>query len=532
MSTPARPSLNHARRVRSLHATIVAVVVTVTAIFALTGAVDLTRPEAPAQAYDGPTPWDYSASVWQETLGGDSGLTAANFTTLDEWRDEDLGDSEVTKLRDLAQSVVTADLTDPEPDRWPGYWPTAAAVPATPRCTDVTVLARSASHLPVATPSPTYSQFAKVLVAYTASCGGEIATQDAPGITYMYAGLRNDVWQPLRSWQVPVASTVDQTAGATEPYEWELAEIDTACTDGVVVRARIAVAAAFDQMCQAAASAGVELLADSGYRTRAEQASLFADAVVYYGSQSAARKHVAYADDDVCDSKHCSGLAVNVASDPGALAWLQATVGCLSDSGQLSAASLCEEGTPVPQEARWGFAEPLASVPGYLEFTLPLGEGTQSSLAAPDCSPSGIPVANMVAAIFRCRLAREGVLGAVQDTVVAQALVVSRCESGWNSSAAAFGGRYATSPNPSDGKRYTHRGVFMLTSELSDAWVAGGAANVSDPVANINAAASLWLSTRGWEQFGCATGGTGGFEAGPVLAQYGGPALPAWSSTF
>jgi hypothetical protein len=213
---------------------------------------------------------------------------------------------------------------------------------------------------------------------------------------------------------------------------------------------------------------------------------------------------------------------------------LDDTVGCVDADGDVSAGTTCPVGgSPVPRSEQYGFAATLSSDPGYLEFTLPIGSGAGGSLGAADCDPAGVPVPDMVAAIFRCRLARDGISGAEQDTIVAQAEVISRCESGWNATAEAFGGRFASTPDPADGQLYTEQGVFMIDAATANSgWVEGGSGALQNPVANINGAASLWLATRGWEQFGCATGVTGGFEGGPVLAVYGGPPLPSWARSY
>ena len=68
---------------------------------------------------------------------------------------------------------------------------------------------------------------------------------------------------------------------------------------------------------QAAAADGVELRVASGWRSRAHQERLFADAVAKYGSPQAARRWVLPPD----DSEHVQGRAVDVAP-PEAAAWL------------------------------------------------------------------------------------------------------------------------------------------------------------------------------------------------------------------
>lgn len=517
-------------------------------MLALTGGLDLgTQQSTPYQAPTGPAPWDFTIDAWDTALGGDLELTSDSYTTLGAYSDPTLG-QEVTAVRAVAEQTLLADVTGRGQDAVASltpvglapYWPREAPTGVRPQaqCQQVDILAVSPAALPVEGPDTAtlglFDRYAKTLVAFTGICTEQTYDLTSPAVRYVYTGHGEDGWVPLRSWQVPSAEALDTAPGATEPYEWELTQVGAPCTATSVVRARIAVADALTQMCQAASDAGVELEVTAGYRTRAEQASVFQDAVRAYGSPEAARMHVAYADDDVCTSKHCSALAVNVEPRPQALAWLTQTVGCVAGDGTVTAGERCaSDQTPVPNAARWGFSAPLQVSPGYLEFTVPLAGTRDSSLAAPNCKPTGLPVANQVAAIFRCRLAREGVVGPTQDAVVAEALTVSRCESGWNPSAAAFGGRFATTAHPTTGRTYSHRGVFMVTAELAtDGWVIGGPDAVTDPAANINAAASLWLSTRSWEQFGCATGDPGGFQAGPVLPQFGGPTLPDWASVY
>lgn len=547
VTVPVRPSLTHARRVRAVTATVAVIGAVIVAVLALTGSLNLTDPaRVRAQVPTGPAPWDYTLPAWDLALGGDEGLTSANYEELAAGIDEDLAGEGVT-LRGLATQVVLADLTAAgqaplrtlTPPGLAPYWPEVGSVAPTAQCTDVTILALAPAALPVsgsdARALGLFSRYAKTLVAYEGTCAGMTYTVTDPGVEYVYAGLGETGWVPLRYWQVPADAGLDTFPGATEPYDWELAELTGPCAGTTLIRARISVADAFEMMCAEASANGVQLVASSGYRSRAEQALLFEDAVVAYGSEAAARQRVAYADDLVCTSRHCSGLALNVTEDPAALAWLTTVVGCVSSQGTVTAAATCpSDQTPVPNAARWGFAAPLAVSPGYLEFTLPIGADGTSSLGTPNCAPAGIAVANQVASIFRCRLAREGIVGADQEQVVAEALTISRCESGWNATAAAFGGRFAATTHPVTGRTYTHRGVFMLTQAQAQAgWVDGGLDAVNDPAANINAAASLWLATGGWEQFGCATGADpDGFEMGPVLPVYGGPDLPAWARLY
>lgn len=543
---PDRPSLTHARRIRLVVSALAACGLVAIGVVAATGGLEQPTQDTQISVPSGPAPWDFTTPQWDAALGGDQVLDAQAYTELEAATDPAMG-AEDADVRELVRDTALADLTGSgrpalaalTPDGIAPYWPAApqSGQQAAPQCTDVTILAAAPAALPVtgsdAATLGMVSRFAKALVAFTGTCGTQTFDLANPGIRYVYAGkVGADRWVPLRYWQVPYDDAFDAIPAATEPYDWELAAVPADCAADVVVRARIAVADAFTQMCRAAAGEGVSLRAVSGFRTRAEQAALYAQAVEFYGSAEAAGKHVAYADAGVCTSKHCSGLAVTVADDPATVEWLTQTAGCVSTDGVVTAGSSCAAGaTAVPNRAVWGFAAPLATSPGYLEFTLPLASDQESSLATPNCAPAGLPVANQVAAIFRCRLAREGVVGPQAEQVVAEALVVSRCESGWNPSAAAFAGRFATTEHPATGLRYTQQGVFMLSADVARAgWVRGGVDARTDTVANINAAASLWLTTRSWVQFGCATGG--GFEQGPALPQYGGPALPEWAYLY
>lgn len=487
-----------------------------------------TDPYAPHGAAPIAAPEVYQAPGWEAVLGGDTAPTASTWATLGDPARSDLPPADAAVLADLGRRVTVADLTGAGRDALAGLYPPASGTPATVRCTRVQLLASAAAKLPVAGPG----RYAKVLTAWTGTCGPtDPGAADTPQVTYTYAHATAAGWQPVRAWAVPVAAppTTDPQAVA-EPADWQLTALTGCGTGNSTFRARLEVAPAFAAMCRAAATDGVTLTVESAYRSRAEQAKLFTDAVNYYGSPDAARRWVAYADSTTCTSKHCAGTAINVVPTPAALRWLTATVGC-DTGGQIVAATSCAVGsTVVPRSARYGFIAPASQVPGYYEFVVPL---TADGPAPADCNPAGVSVAQMVASIFRCRLSLAGVRPDVTADVVAQALVVSRAESGWNAAARAYAGRFAVDPNPADGKTYTQAGVFLISAAVADAgWVPGGKDALTDPVANINGAASLWLATRGFEQFGTATGRGAGFTAGPVLPQYGGPPLPKWAGQY
>jgi hypothetical protein len=174
---------------------------------------------------------------------------------------------------------------------------------------------------------------------------------------------------------------------------------------------------------------------------------------------------------------------------------------------------------------RYGFSAPAAQIPEYLVYVLPTTSSTQ------DCNPAvSTPVAVQVAQIWRCVLAENGLSASASKPVVAAAEVVSLCESGWNSDAVAFGGKYTKTPDPTTKTTITNSGVFMLSDAEMARYGALGSSGLSS-VANINAAANLWVASGSFEAFGCATG-HGIFDAGPVLPQYGGPPVPGWAYDY
>lgn len=543
MSTPRRPSLQHARTVRIVMTTVTILGFFATLIIFATGGLNTNPNRSNIQIPATATPWDYTVDEWDQALGGDEGLTDKNYDQLNDYKTDHIKDSELLALKEVARLTILADLTTQNqegikkltPTSLTPYWPSATRL-ATPQCTNINILAISPTYLPVHidknTDTPPFTTYAKVLIAFTGTCQGIEYTKESPEIRYVYAGQNKENWIPLRTWQIPAQKEFDTLPGATEPYDWELKPLTDICSPNYLVRARIPVVDAFDTLCNDAASDGITITATSGYRSRAEQAMLFEEALARYGTVEAARKRVAYADNKICTSRHCSGLALNVEETPETITWLQKTVACRKEDNTLEEATSCAPNeTPIPNSARYGFTAPHPQSPGYLEFTFPVGVDHNSSLATPNCEPNGIPIANQISSIFRCRLSREGIVGPEQDKVVAEALTVSRCESGWNATAAAFAGRYATTPHPITGKTYTNKGVFMLTdTHVQEAWLDNG--DPLNPIANINAAAKLWITTRSWDEFGCATGTTDGFQAGPVLPQYGGPDVPDWAFLY
>ena len=153
-----------------------------------------------------------------------------------------------------------------------------------------------------------------------------------------------------------------------------------------------------------------------------------------------------------------------------------------------------------------------------------------------DCSPAPeTPVPTMVASIFRCHLIEAGYEPARVRTIAAEAVAVAECESHFDPEAVIFDGRYRDVAHPATGDRYSGAGVFQFIRRTADLWIEGGYGNVTDPVANIDAAARIYISNEargfpGWSDWACAAANDG-FRSRSVLPGWpGGPdQLPAWT---
>lgn len=151
-----------------------------------------------------------------------------------------------------------------------------------------------------------------------------------------------------------------------------------------------------------------------------------------------------------------------------------------------------------------------------------------------DAGPQGADVPTMVAEIFRCRLAEAGVDEAHVQKWAAEAVVIAKCESLWDTNAVVFDGKYLDTPH-ANGNRYSAAGVFQFIRATADKWIEGGYGNVHEARLNIDAAARLFIHNRnaglgGWEDWACAAANDG-FKVGSVLPGWpGGPAeLPAFA---
>lgn len=468
-------------------------------------------------------PSQYQSGWWTGQLGGDQPVGAAQIGVLNDLAHSDLSPGNAKLLAELGRVAGLAEFQGSGRESFAGYFSTSA--PAL--CTGVSVTSSSPVVLPVNTPGGiNTTNWAKILVTYTGRCQGSALRANDVQAAYFYAVL-NGGWELVHEYQVPGSSNVDPVGVDASPASWQMQHFSNCGSPGNrEFQDLIVVVAAFEVMCRDAQAQGVHLVVASAYRTRAEQAALFSRAVSVYGSEAKARQYVAFADGAVCTSRHCAGAALDLSSDHGGLAWAHAVVGCLAGHTISLGTKSCPRGaTPIQRLERYGFAAPAVQIPEYLEFVL------ATSSAPQNCSPPpATSVATKVASIWRCRLQLAGVSPAETRRVVAAAEVVSLCESGWNPAARAYGGTWSTTPNPVDGKTYTNQGVFMISAHQAARFAPPGA-SMLEPVANINAAANLWLATRSFAAFGCATG-HGSFDHGPVLTEYGGPPLPTWAYSY
>ena len=152
------------------------------------------------------------------------------------------------------------------------------------------------------------------------------------------------------------------------------------------------------------------------------------------------------------------------------------------------------------------------------------------------CSPAAeTPIPDMVGAIFRCRLEAVGFAPEDVRRITAEAVTVAQCESEFDPNAVIFDGRYRDSAHPATGSRYSATGIFQFIRDRADRWIEGGYANATDPAANIDAAARVYIHNvqrgyPGWSDWACAAANDG-FRATSVLPGWpGGPSqLPAWA---
>lgn len=454
--------------------------------------------------------WQVSSPAWSATLGGEDEITQDDLDALDSYS-FNLSQPSVESVKTLAALTSLSKLTD-APTGFNGYDRPSQPVstPRTPACKDTTLLA--ASPLGVRYGDDLW---AKTMVVYSGECGSQTFTRSSPGVTYEYALLTEDQWVPVHSWQTPGSGGDSQdlreVPGAMSSLTCQGTSYD--------FEARVKVSTALEQLCDQAAEEGVGLSITGGYRTASEQEELYSKALEAYGSQ--ATDFVSFSDGVNCLSAFCQGWAV--ATSPEDATWLSAQAGCLRDSGEFIKGTECK-GSPVSNAERYGFASPTTDQPSVLEYVAPAGLGPDFKTEA-DCYPYGMPAAATVAAVFRCRLAEEGVPLPVREEVVATALAVAECSSGLNPQATVFGGQYVTSPKPGTDRTFPMGGLFGLAA-ADPTWQSG---DLGDAVASANYAAKLWLASRSFSDFFCATGADPDLQVAGVDPAFNpSTELPSW----
>lgn len=467
------------------------------------------------------SPW------WTQALGSDQGIGPAQIALLNDARRSNLAPADVAALTALLGAIAKAQLDGTNRSAHPEYFPPNAAAP---ECANAHILAVAPVQLPVnqITALGQSVTYAKAAVVYTASCPA--LPLRTPQVIYLYA-RHAATWSPIPAWKIPGAYAPDAGASPTPP-SWRLKHFSSCGSpSNSEYRDLIVVVDAFELLCQDALRHGVSLRIASAFRTPKEQAELFAEAVSQYGSISAASHWVAPATATSCASRHCAGAAIDlVDSDQHAIDFVSAVVGCVSHAAVTLGPTSCPStSSPITRLERYGFIQPAPQIPSYLAFALS-DVGTPNSLS--QCSPpQSLSVPQIIASVFRCRLSAAQVTPVLVATTVQEALVVSRCESDWNPGAQAFAGQWRNTPNPLYNRTFTNAGVFMLDRAEAKTYMAPGG-SVSNAVDSANAAASMWLTTRSWQMYGCATG-RGIFDTGgPVLPQYQGPPLPLWTQSF
>lgn len=318
------------------------------------------------------------------------------------------------------------------------------------------------------------------------------------------------------------------------PEEWELDNFSTCgAKSNAQYRARIETVLAFEELCRAAEADGVNLVIVSAYRSIEHQRRLWNQKLKEVGGNEAlARKWVA----PPGKSNHQRGIAIDLSimtGDPKAKEWIHRAVGCYSPPDNLRlGVTKCSSGEEVVKQVQlYGFILPMSWEPWHIELGVPIPgtEGAPGGGKVPGtCDPDrSLTVQEMIGAIFRCRLTESGYSAAEQDKIVSEALVIAKCESGFNTHAKYAGGRWADTPNPKDGRYYTAAGVFQFIKVSANNWIQGGYANVHDPVANIDGAARYYIAERK-----AGREGWGPWECRKDLPQYGGPAIPSWAKQY
>jgi hypothetical protein len=448
-------------------------------------------------------PGAYTPDSWMDALGGDGALnidavTAANNTS---------GLPDADKAAAVAQQTVTAETTGTGRNTYPNYFP-----PQHPAgtCT-TTIVATLVAALPVDTaeadtPGDASARWAKTLVLWTGTCQTTpLATfGETVAATTIYLRDTGNGWEPVREGQIP-QQPQPRLHAPPAPPQWALEPFNT-CT-ATPLDARLEVVAAWKLLCDTATRAGVPLTATSALRTSAEQAERYNAAVRYYGNEQQARARIAYADNNTCESRHCSGTAIDVRPDSRTLTWLRAPAGCTTPDGTYRDATTCADNeTVIRTMERYGFTEPLASSPGHLEFVLPI---ERLDNGGPCAAPPTSGAIEQIAAAWRCELTTAGLSDNETTLTIQRALATAATCSQLDPAWRYADGTYTTRPDPAVGYPRTEAGIFALPEQLRDGYSLPGE-NDTTVRGQAVTAARVYIAERtfgrdGWGAFGCST---------------------------
>lgn len=440
-------------------------------------------------------------SEWDTLLGTDVAPDAATWEELDQITD--LG-ADAAAVEDEAASQMVAKLTGVGSDRFAQVFegdPFASEDPELTlagTCSEVTPVAVSSKLLPFG--GIDSGRWAKVAVAWSGSCEGPGAP--APGevrVSFVYAHRGDGGWRPVRETQVPGSG-----------WRWltdrgpAITEVIAGCDNPTGERARPELAAAVSEMCADAVEAGLRIRVVSGWRSESDQLRLWETAVSEVGEE-AARRWVVAPEDGRCVSRHCDGAAVDIAEDPDVLSWVAEVVGCRSDEGvsEPTPSGACPSGSvAVPRHLRYGLTRPFEHIPTHLEWGLPDETAPQAGCG----ERSDHSVAAVIAASWRCELARAGRPAEEIRLAAAGAVAQARCASGWNPAAVASGGRFLDTPDPRTGEPDTRAGVHLLSRDQATRFVPGGYGRVRLVGPSATGGARMWLAAdpdARWAGFVC-----------------------------
>jgi len=490
----------------------------------------------PAPSFD---PASWLPEAWEVALGGDPAGPGAEVAPVLAWAGE-FDATTVGHLTALADEVARAELSGVHADDLAPYFATHHALagvdapppdeappggPPPPRpdsrhCRDIVIRGVAGTGLPV-------GDAVKLAVIWQAQCPftppGVRAGTVVESISFLYAqptgafdplGARWGGWVPVHPITLAGAATAARGRGSVAT-SWELEPLGECAADGETARGEVV--AAWQALCDEATRAGVGLLAIEGWRSPQQQARLWREAVRRWGVDEA-RRRIAFSDGQHCESRHCSGEAIDVAPEPTVLAWLREPVGCLVDGTYVAGPEGCA-GLVVQRVARYGFAFTSASSVGHLDYLA--GTRDLDSQLYGDCTPGPVSVPDLVHLVFLCRTLEAGITLDEAQQVARQAVAVARCISAFDPAALSQSGRRASASEPSTGVRSDRVGVFGLSAAVADNHVVGGAPARGETWANVDGAARLYVHERtwgrwGWDPFPCT--GIGEADGVPVLS--------------